>query len=140
MKDKIISFLIGVAVWWMIVYGYWYFTNDAWSTGWPQENRWFDRQQGGGLNGQQNIDAAPISDEQLESIAQRAGISLEELKTRLDNGEEMTDIIPTRWGWAGGARWGWTLDWAGNWGNFWGGNRGGITGSWANTGAWNIPQ
>nr|MDD3720664.1 hypothetical protein [Candidatus Gracilibacteria bacterium] len=85
MRDKIISFFLGVLVGGIIVYGYTYYTTSKTKTS-----------SGYTASGQTrgNFDPANMTDSQLENLANRAGITKEELKKRLDAGENIRDIIP----------------------------------------------
>ncbi|NDK07610.1 hypothetical protein EOM39_00010 [Candidatus Gracilibacteria bacterium] len=85
MRDKIVSFVLGLLIGGAIVYGYTYFMGD-------------NTQQGptGGPMG--NFDSSNMSDEQLERMATRAGITKDELKKRLEAGESLRDIMPARTG------------------------------------------
>ena len=76
MKNKIISWVIWAIIWWILVF--WYsnlFTegqnNNIWDKNmWPEWNGWV----------RMDIDSSNISDDQLEKMAERAGISIDELK------------------------------------------------------------
>lgn len=87
MKDKIISCVLWMLVWWIIVYGYGLMNND-----WTQKNQnlkgWFDRTTSA---------SGSMSTEQISTISKRTGISEDVIKTRLESGETMRDIM---W-WAG---------------------------------------
>ena len=102
MRDKIISFVLWLFIWWAIVYGYTYFIWDKslqWPTWWPM---W-------------NFDSSSMSDEQLERLSTRAWITKDELKKRLESWESLRDIMPARtWSWAnmGGRRWTDTTIWS----------------------------
>lgn len=94
MRDKIISFTLGILVWWVLVYSYSYFIWDkskevlGWWNPWTRQ-MW-------------NFDASSMSDEQLERMATRAWITTDELKDKLEAGESLRDIMPQRTGsWAG---------------------------------------
>ena len=78
MKNKVISLLLWILVGWLGVYWYWHFTekevpNQAQRT-W---NQW------------------EVSEEQISTIAEKTGISEEEIKSRLESWEAMGDIM---WG------------------------------------------
>ena len=90
MKNKIISWVIWAIIWWILVF--WYsnlFTegqnNNIWDKNmWPEWNGWV----------RMDIDSSNISDDQLEKMAERAGISIDELKEKIEAGD---DIKPNRW-------------------------------------------
>lgn len=104
MKDKIISWIIWAIIWWIIVFWYWqFFSSNADSIpqmwGWQMWPWW-------------NFDASSMTDEQLSDIAQKAWITLDELKQKLDSGESLRDIMPMREGRQGNSNWTWsTMSW-----------------------------
>lgn len=95
MRDKIISFLLWVLVWWLIVYGYTYYneskieTTSWFPTNW--QTRW-------------NFDPSNMSDEQLQRIADRQWISVGELKEKMSSWGWFTKPI---WSWAINDSWSW---------------------------------
>lgn len=89
MKDKIISLIIWILVWWIIVYFYWVYTQKDNTN---KLNTWINIQNS-------NFDPSNMSDAQLERMANRAWISIEELKQRLDNWENIRDITANSWSW-----------------------------------------
>jgi len=112
LRDKIISFILWILLWWIIVYSYWTYTW-RWSVMFPKQwgliwtTTWWG-----------NFDAGAMSDEQLERMATRAWITSDELKKRLASWETLRDIMPARtWSWT---RSGWNFQWrwtTGTWSN-----------------------
>ncbi len=105
MKEKIISFVAWLLIWGIIVYWYWYFTTSEQPTS-NLGNRWnFTRW---------NFDPANMTDEQLERMAERAWITKEELKEKIDSWEDIRSLM---WGAWWGMRWNrtnmwtWTTNW-----------------------------
>jgi len=88
MKEKIISWVLGAILWWAIVFSYSYFMNSNTSNIWPMWN-WTPP----GNFGSGSFDASNMSDEQLEKIAERAWITKEELKTKLESGEDIRSLM-----------------------------------------------
>ena len=91
LRDKIISFIIGLILWWLIVYAYAYFNQSnkgdfPWPN-WPWFNEW-------------NFDPSNMSDEQIQRMADITWISADELKTKLDSWEDIRDLMPKR-SWSG---------------------------------------
>ncbi len=88
MKNKIISWVVWVIIWWIIVF--WYssiftetqnnnsLTNWIWSwrNGWPWTN----------------LDISNMNDEQLENMAERSGITVDELKEKLESWENTRNM------------------------------------------------
>lgn len=86
MKNKIISFIIWVLVWWVLVFWYWSLNGNnqpSWQRGVWGPNAWAA-----------NMDVSTMTDEQLEQMATRAWITLEELKEKLESWENIRDIMP----------------------------------------------
>lgn len=108
MRDKIISFTLGILVWWVLVYSYSYFIWDK-SKDVLIQSPW-TRQMWG-------FDASSMSDEQLERMATRAWITTDELKEKLEAGESLRDIMPQR---------------NSSWTNFWRRNQNPTTWTWSN--------
>jgi hypothetical protein len=85
MKKKLVSFLSGVLVWSIGIFGYFSFisvdTNDMPSKKWPKE-----------ISGD-------ISDEQLERMSEKSWISKDVIQERLDSWENMRDIMGWAWKW-----------------------------------------
>jgi len=90
MKDKIISWIIWATIWWIIVYSYGYFMNNSNTNWFTWSPSWFTK---GGF------DPSNMSDDQLQRMATRAWISLEELKSKIASWENIRDIVPmwNRW-------------------------------------------
>ena len=108
MRDKIISFTLGILVWWVLVYSYSYFIWDK-SKDVLIQAPWTWQMW--------SFDASSMSDEQLERMATRAWITTDELKDKLEAGESLRDIMPQR-------------NWS--WSNFWGRNQNPTTWTWSN--------
>lgn len=110
MRDKIISFVLWILVWWILLYSYTYF---IWDKSWDNWIWWanWTRQMW-------NFDPSNMSDDQLERMAKRAWITKEELKSKLEAGESLRDIMPAR-------NWSWSNFW-------WGRNQDSATWSWSN--------
>lgn len=87
MKDKLISLVMWIIIWWSIVYSYWYLTSDS---------SWRDTSKSGKI--WISSDTSNMSDEQLERMATRAWISEDELKKRIEAWENPRDIMWTSWG------------------------------------------
>lgn len=85
MKDKIISGLIGAILWWAIVFGYT-------SIFAKETNTMIAPASFSGTT--RNFDTQNMTDEQLATMAERAGITTEEIKAKLDAGESLRDIVP----------------------------------------------
>ncbi len=95
MREKIVSFILWLLIWWAIVYGYTYYM-------------WYNSQQRPTWWPMWSFDSSNMSDEQLQRMADRAGITKDELKKKLEAWESLRDIMPARtWSWAnmGGRRW-----------------------------------
>ncbi|MDD3302381.1 MAG: hypothetical protein PHN31_02420 [Candidatus Gracilibacteria bacterium] len=95
MKDnvligKIISFVLGMIIGGILVYSYSYFIPGS------SNNSSFGGNPGTPPNG--NMDVSSMSDSQLEKMAERAGITKDELKSKLKSGESLRDIMPNRSG------------------------------------------
>lgn len=92
MKDKIISWILGAVLCGLVVFLYWYINNWANWTMWnwvPPSNFW-----------SWAFDSSNMSDEQLEKMAERAGITKEELKSKLDSWEDIRSLMwGQRWSW-----------------------------------------
>jgi len=88
MKEKIISWVLGAILGWAIVFSYGYFTNSNTSNIWPMWN-WMPP--GNFWSG--SFDVSNMSDEQLEKMAERAWITKEELKTKLESWEDMRSLM-----------------------------------------------
>ena len=102
MKDKIISVVIWIVVWAVAVYWYLYFVDSNKENTVPVGRWWFTRW---------NFDPKSMSDEQLQRMADRAGISLEELKEKIESWEDISSIMPMRWVNRWWGRWGsWSVD------------------------------
>jgi len=98
MKDnvliwKIISFVLGMIIWWVLVYSYSYFipwssnNSSFWWNPWTPPN-W-------------TMDVSSMSDSQLEKMAESAGITKDELKAKLESWESLRNIMPNRsWSWS----------------------------------------
>ncbi|MDD2907256.1 MAG: hypothetical protein PHH98_01315 [Candidatus Gracilibacteria bacterium] len=85
MKDKIISGILGAVLCGLVVFLYGYINNGANGTmgnGVPPSNF-----------GSGAFDSSNMSDEQLEKMAERAGITKEELKSKLDSGEDIRSLM-----------------------------------------------
>jgi hypothetical protein len=94
MRDKIISLVLGLLLWVGIMYFYWLYTW-KWSMIFPNQKsvNWITTRWG-------NFDTSIMSDDQLQKMADRAWITLAELKNKLDAGENIRDILPARsWSW-----------------------------------------
>jgi len=106
MKDKIISGVIGLIVWWLIVYAYGYFMN---SSTWALNNSSISTQWWTPWS----FDVSNMTDEQLEKMASRAGITVDELKAKLDSWEDLRSIMPARsnsGNFSGGGAWTWNFN------------------------------
>ncbi|MDD3793621.1 MAG: hypothetical protein PHI37_02325 [Candidatus Gracilibacteria bacterium] len=88
MKEKIISGFLGAILGGVIVFSYGYFMNSNTSNIGPIGNGTPPGNFGSG-----SLDISNMSDEQLEKMAERAGITKEELKTKLENGEDMRSLM-----------------------------------------------
>ena len=103
MRDKAISFILWLVIWWVIVYWYWYFVNKD-TNQLNDLNRWNRFSRG-------NFNPSSMSDEQLQKMADRAWITLEELKNKLKSWENIRDLMPSRrWSENGTTRW-WDFRW-----------------------------
>lgn len=111
MKDKIFSAIIWIIVWWWVVFGYWYIqwttddetstqTNNKTNTQSTQATRWWWETSA--------AEPSEMTDEQLTRIAERAWITLEELKAKIDSWEDISSL-----GWWRGQRW-WQTTWTGS--------------------------
>ena len=80
LQEKILNIFLGIIIGILIVYGYNYFMHSS-----SAQNQT--------MKG--NFDPSNMSDTQLEKMATRAGITKEELKKRLDAGENIRDIMPS---------------------------------------------
>ena len=90
MRDKIISFVLWLLIWGAVVYGYSYYISSKSQVWFP--NNWQTRG---------NFDTSTMSDDQLQKMADRAWITLAELKKKLDAGENIRNLMPARtWSWA----------------------------------------
>lgn len=106
MRDKIISFILGLLLGAAIVYGY---------SSYSAKNSTFDPNVRWTRWG--NFDASTMSDAQLQRMADRAWITLAELKQKLASGQSLRDIMPARsWSWA---RSGSNFQWGGSQNNSW---------------------
>ncbi len=103
MKDKIISFVIWLVVWWALIYWYMYFIEG-------------DEVNNSAMNNRGGIDSSNMDEQQLERMAERIGISKEELKKKLDAWENIRDLMPQGWG----SRWWnrWDVTWEGRSGSW----------------------
>lgn len=85
MKNKLVSFLIWALLGTIWMYGYFTFTwNDTENISiknWPTQSSW------------------DISDEQLQRMEDRSGLSKEVIQERLDAWENMRDIMGWAWKW-----------------------------------------
>lgn len=97
MKDRIISFLLWLLVWWIVFYWYTYIKTDDKK---PSLNGTWN------FNSRQNFDPSNMSDEQLQRMADRSWISLEELKEKIKSWEDIRGII---WWWRN-RNWSWTFN------------------------------
>ena len=96
MKDKIISFVIWLILWGIIVYGYTYYTKPTmWGPG-----MW-------GTPPTMNVEN--MSDEQLERMATRVGMTKDELKKEIESGKDIRTIMQEKWV---GFGWRWTRTWS----------------------------
>lgn len=85
MKDKVISMIIGIVIWWILMFGYFELfvsenSSPAKSQMSEQKPAWWE-----------------ISDEQLEKMAERSWLSTSEIKERIDSWETMRDIMWGQW-------------------------------------------
>lgn len=101
MKDRIISWILWIVLWWIIVYSYWYYNNQkssvwTWNIWWT----WFT----------QNL--SNMSDTQLERMATRGWITVDELKAKIKSGEDLWNILPRwnfwTWTWSRDRTWTWS--------------------------------
>lgn len=83
MKNKLVSFLSGILVGSISMYGYFMFT---WSDtenmptkNWPTQSSW------------------DISDEQIQRMSDRSGLSKDVIQERLNSWENMRDIMGWKW-------------------------------------------
>ena len=106
-SDKIISFVFGLLIGWILVYSYSYITQDkTLGNWWPV---WWSMW---------NFDASNMSEDQLERMATRAWITKDELKKRLDSGENLREIMPARtWSWSNFSWRRWNNSSTGTWSN-----------------------
>jgi len=91
MKEKIISWILWAILGWTIVFSYWYFMNSNIKSNNVWVNTW-------------KIDNSNMSDEQIERMATRLWISKEELKQKIDSGEDLRSIMWNNW-WFWWERW-----------------------------------
>lgn len=93
-RDNIISFGLGILVWGLGIYAYTMNNNPVWiNNSWMPPMWWW--------RGQMTFDVSEMSEEQLENMATRAGITVSELKEKLESWENMRDIMWESWnnGW-----------------------------------------
>jgi hypothetical protein len=81
MKNKVISFVLWLLIWWTVVYGYDFFMNNRNTSyrGQTQNQSWT----------RGSFDPSQMSDEQLQRMADRAWVSVEEMKKRFESWEGM---------------------------------------------------
>ena len=82
MRDKIISFILWLILWWIIVFGYTYYKWTTNKTNYSNMQRWWSF---GSWN--------TLSDEQLERMSTRLWISKEELKKKIDSWEDVRSLM-----------------------------------------------
>lgn len=82
MKDKLISFILWIIIWaiWCFTYNSFFNSNNWWLTPWA----WWQPPQ---------MDTSNMSDEQLESMANRMWITKDELKTQIDSWKDLRTIM-----------------------------------------------
>lgn len=99
MKEKIISFVAWIFVCAIVVWVY-HFT--TWN---PSQNLWQNRPP--------MMDASNMSDEQLERMATRLGITKDELKKEIASGKNIRTIMQEKWvsfGWRWTRTWSWKTE------------------------------
>lgn len=115
MRDKIISWLIWAIIWWLIVFWYSYFFNS-------DSSSYTNNQNSGYSNFPQSwnsMDLSNMSDNRLQRIADKAWISLDKLKQKIKNGDDLSELMPK-----------WNFSWS------WNFNRGSL--NWWQQNTWNI--
>jgi hypothetical protein len=89
MRDKIISFVLWLLLGATIVY--WYSSYIAKNSTFDPNVRWT----------RGNFDTSTMSDDQLQRMADRAWITLAELKQKLASGQSLRDVMSARtWSWS----------------------------------------
>jgi hypothetical protein len=83
LRDKIISGVLWIIIWIFWVYTYQYFSNTLSLSSSSSQKR--------------NFDISNMSDTQLTRMAERAGITKEELKQKIDAGEDIRSIMRKNW-------------------------------------------
>ncbi len=99
MKDKIISFVAWIFVWAIAVWAYHFIL--AWNNAqnfWPMWE-W----------NPPSFNASNMSDEQLERMATRVGMTKDELKKEIESGKDIRTIMQEKWV---GFGWRWTRTWS----------------------------
>ena len=98
MRDKIISFVLWILVWFAIVFWYKNFfvqkeePKDFPQMWWQFTWSWWQ------------FDYSQMTDEQLERMSERSWLSQEELRERMDNGEDIRNFGWNPWN-------GWQMNW-----------------------------
>lgn len=99
MKGKIISFVAWIFVWAILVWAY-HFTIWAWASNM-------------GWNPPPMMDTSNMSDEQLERMATRVGMTKDELKKEIASGKDIRTIMQEKWvsfGWRWTRTWSWKTE------------------------------
>jgi hypothetical protein len=83
LRDKIISGILWIIVWICWVYGYQYFSGSLSSYSNSSQKRDFN--------------PSNMSDAQLTRMAERTGLTKEELKKKIDAGEDIRSLVRKNW-------------------------------------------